>query len=101
MASVRLVKDENTHTNIMAKATLRQTAKFSNKLANAVLRREENEKDQEPFFFSNGCLWRRGFTTLNKLLLWENSLSFNESTGYRLIFNMFAHTHSFWIDQFV
>jgi len=30
MASVRLVKDEITHTNIMAKATLRQTAKFSN-----------------------------------------------------------------------
>ncbi len=27
---------------------------------------------------------------MNKQLLWENSLSFNESTAYRLSFNMFT-----------
>ncbi len=43
---------------------------------------------------SNGCQWKRDFTTLNKLL-GENSLSFNESTAYCLIFYMFAIKHLF------
>lgn len=35
---------------------------------------------------------------LNKLLLCENSLSFNEATTYRLIFNMIAFKYLFRID---
>jgi len=41
------------------------------------------------------------FTTLNKLFLWENCLSLNESTTQRLIFNILALKPSFWIDLFL
>ncbi len=47
--------------------------------------------------FLNGCQWRRGSTTLNKQLFRGNSLSFNESTAYLLIFNMFYIKQYFWI----
>lgn len=44
---------------------------------------------------ARGCQWRRGFTILNKLLLWENGLSFNETTAHRLIFNTFVLKNTF------
>ncbi len=49
--------------------------------------------DQRPFYF-NICQWRRGFTTQNKQLFRGNGLSFNESTAYLLIFNMFYTKNS-------
>ncbi len=53
------------------------------------------------FCFFNGCQWRRGFTTLNKQLFRGNSLSFNELTGYLLIFNMLYIKQYFWIELFL
>ncbi len=38
---------------------------------------------------------------LNKLLFRGNSLSFNESTAYLLIFNMFYNKQYFWIELFL
>ncbi len=38
---------------------------------------------------------------LNKLLFRGNGLSFNESTAYLLIFNMFYNKHYFWIELFL
>ncbi len=51
--------------------------------------------------FFNGCQWRRGFTTLNKQLFRGNSSSFNESTAYLLIYNMFYTKQYFWIELFL
>ncbi len=55
--------------------------------------------EKETFF--NGCQWRSSFTTLNKQLFRGNGFSFNESTAYLLIFNIFYTKQHFWIELFL
>ncbi len=57
-------------------------------------------KETRGRFLLNGCQWRRGFTMLNKQLFRGNSLSFNESTAYLLILNIFYTKQYIWIELF-
>ncbi len=57
-------------------------------------------KENRGHFF-NGCQWKRGFIMPNKQLFRGNGLSFNESTAYLLIFNMFYTKQYFWIELFL
>ncbi len=58
-------------------------------------------KETRGRFLLNGCQWRRGFTMLNKQLFRGNSLSFNESTAYLLILNIFYTKQYIWIELFL
>ncbi len=81
------------------KATRRQARKSVTAKANTSGLAVRGKGDQRPYFL-NGCQWRRGFTTLNKQLFRGNS-SFNESTAYLLIYNMFYTKQSFWTELFL
>ncbi len=82
------------------KATRRQARKSVTAKANASGLAVRGKGDQRPYFL-NGCQWRRGFTTLNKQLFRGNSSSFNESTAYLLIYNMFTLNNTLGLNYFL
>ncbi len=81
------------------KATRRQARKCVMAKAKASGLAVRGKGDQRPYFF-NGCQWRRGFTTLNKQHFRGNSSSFNESTAYLLIYNMFTLNNTLGLNYF-
>ncbi len=86
------------NTSVQPKPLEEKPAPFSQKSVTA----NANGKDTRGrFLLLNGYHWRRGFTTLNKQLFRGNRSSFNESTAYLLIFNMFYTKQYFWIEIFL